>query len=108
MPEEPLPVERYIELLRNARLSPRTRNMLEYILYQLNMAMLKEGRLNPEPDAFPCGSTEIEELNVLMCAAGSGEIDADTAESEIMARLDGIVERINSAGESAVIMSRPL
>jgi len=74
--------------------------MLEYILYQLNLAMLsatlKGERFSMESCKFPCHAEEIEELNVLILAAGSGEFEDSGDDKEILDRLYNILERFNS------------
>ncbi len=89
-------ITRFIELLKSSRLSPSTTVMLEYLLYQLNLAMLRDERLCMESCKFPCEPREIEDLNGLMLAACSEEADCDVTGKELMDRLSQIVDRIHN------------
>lgn len=74
--------------------------MLEYLLYQLNLsmlsAMLRGTRFGMECSGSPCDSAEIEDLNLLIVAAQSGEMDTVSADREILERVSLIVDRMHS------------
>ncbi|GAM07965.1 hypothetical protein OR1_00234 [Geobacter sp. OR-1] len=95
MPADFQAITSYIELIRSSRLSPYTSNMLEYILYQLNLAMLKTERGAQAPAVFPCDRAEIEQLNRLIHAAGSDNDNQD-ASKELVDKIFQIIDRVYS------------
>jgi hypothetical protein len=95
-------VIKFIELLRSSNLGSETHNMLEYLLYQLNLAKLRSEGLHLMPTEFPCDPSEIQELNEIIDAAGSGEINTKLAGEVIMDRLALIINRIQSESVIAI------
>ena len=95
MTEDAKAIDMFIKLVRSSCLNPCTNNMLEYLLYQLNLAMLTGRRSSTQSADFPCSSAEIEELNRLIIAAGNGSAGCATAAQELIDRVSLIVDRIH-------------
>ncbi len=87
-------ITRFVELLKSSKLSPWTNDMLEYHLYQLNLAKLREERSGKGSSEFPCNSREIIKLNGLIHAAGREDY-SEVAGKELMDRLSQIIGRMN-------------
>jgi hypothetical protein len=93
-----LAVNQLIELIKNSNLSTGTNNMLEYLLYQLNLAMMRGERFKTESTHFPCKSSQIEELSGLVLAAGSEDGNCETAGNELLEKLSQLLDQIQYSG----------
>lgn len=92
-------VSRFVGLLKNTRLSPGSKNMLEYILYQINLMMLRGESSTIESSGLPWSISEIEELSRLLLAAGSGCDGSEAAGKELAEKLFEMVYPVHTIDE---------
>lgn len=93
----------YVDLLRTARLNTYTKNQLEFILYQLNLAMLKVEGSRADSLELPFKPAEIELLNGLIVAAESSSGGSQGASKELAERLFQIISRFHAANDGLEI-----
>ncbi|MBT0665517.1 hypothetical protein KI809_14510 [Geobacter pelophilus] len=87
----------YVDLLKNTKLNAYTRDQLEYILYQLNLSMLKIEHSNVGSVELPCKQSELELLNRLIIA--TTEEDSPTAAKELGDRMSQIISRFHAVND---------
>lgn len=96
-------LSRFLDLLRKRTSSLESADLrLEYLLYQLSLAMLREERTREEENACAAALMELEPLNRLLMEGERGGVKQGDIDRDLVHGLTRIVERIGGETQCSI------